>query len=457
MLYLMASLVALMVLVLCKGEKVKSYQSVVDSCYDALESHLCEGKKWGLPFHFYRPSLEKYSPDQWLWDSGAHMIVWSHKNATNSILDLRTMLQFQQADGRIPEQIFWGERDAQGDLNILKQYSNTQFTDITQMPVLPYSLRSIYNQTHDKAVLKEFLYPLVNYFKWWRAVRDKGDGLVFVIHNWESGLDATPAYDPAFHTYITDVNDITWSHLYPKFHQLIHTYKLKYNWDMDAILNRETAEDLQGNFDTWFFVKDLAVNCVYASGWQLLADMAAELGDVETQTYCMSQYKISRDVIISKMYSPVQGHFNTLYVDTDGVEKMSVANTVQNLFPLLLHDLPSEHVESIVRMVQDPRKFNTPFAIPTVSFDDPQFEPTFEADLMWRGPVWGFTNWFVLEGLALHGQFDAANAVVDKWIKLADMSGIYEQYNPLTGEALGAVGLGMSTLVCDYIQRYGLV
>ena len=59
--------------------------------------------------------------------------------------------------------------------------------DTTQMPVLPYSLRSIYQASGDKEHLKEFLYPLVNYFKWWRNTRDSGDGLITAIHNWETG------------------------------------------------------------------------------------------------------------------------------------------------------------------------------------------------------------------------------------------------------------------------------
>jgi hypothetical protein len=34
-------------------------------------------------------------------------------------------------------------------------------------------------------------------------------------------------------------------------------------------------------------------------------------------------------------------------------------------------------------------------------------------------------------------------------------SGVYEQYHPLTGEGFGAVGLGMSSLVVDWIYRLG--
>lgn len=48
-----------------------------------------------MKFHFYRPGLEKYGPYQWLWDSAFHMITWSRINVTNSILDIKTMLQKQ--------------------------------------------------------------------------------------------------------------------------------------------------------------------------------------------------------------------------------------------------------------------------------------------------------------------------------------------------------------------------
>jgi len=79
------------------------------------------------------------------------------------------------------------------------------------MPVLPFSLRAIYEQSQDKQVLTEFLYPLIEYFNWWRQTRDvDDDGLVAAIHNWETGLDASPAYDPAFNVYITDVNKTSW-------------------------------------------------------------------------------------------------------------------------------------------------------------------------------------------------------------------------------------------------------
>lgn len=276
------------------------------------------------------------------------------------------------------------------------------------------------------------------------------------MHNWESGFDATPAYDPAFHVMVTEVNRTAWARLYPKFHQLLKTYKYQYDWDVAAVLARQTAPEAPGQFANWFVVKDVAVNSVYAAGWRILGDLAAELGDTATQQRCEQQYEVSRSAILRKLWIPAQGHFNTIFVDYDGSEQASVANTVQNLFPLLLPDLPADKVQLLAAQLADESKFATPFAIPTVARDDPQFCATFEADLMWRGPVWGFTNWFVLEGLGEHGQWALQGAILDKWVKLVQLAGINEDYNPLTGEALGAEGLGMSTLVCDYIFRYDM-
>ena len=200
------------------------YDDVIQLCYNALEAHLCEGTKWGLPFRFYRPSLQKYSPDQWLWDSGAHMIVWSHRNATNAVLDMRTMLQMQQPDGFVPEEIFWGPRTQQEDDKIRIQYSNSKFSDITQMPVLPFSLRAIFAASGDASVVQEFLPKLVRYFQGWRNTRDSGDGLVSIIHNWESGLDASPAYDEMFHVNVTRVDKRSFWEMYPKFVELAISY-----------------------------------------------------------------------------------------------------------------------------------------------------------------------------------------------------------------------------------------
>jgi len=81
------------------GSAMMTNDELITNITKTLESHLLNGTKWGMPYHFYRPGLVKYGPDQWLWDSSFHMIAWSHINATNSVLDMRTMLQMQKPSG----------------------------------------------------------------------------------------------------------------------------------------------------------------------------------------------------------------------------------------------------------------------------------------------------------------------------------------------------------------------
>lgn len=40
-------------------QNTSTVPQIVSTAYDFLESHQLTGTKWGLPFHFYRPSLQK--------------------------------------------------------------------------------------------------------------------------------------------------------------------------------------------------------------------------------------------------------------------------------------------------------------------------------------------------------------------------------------------------------------
>jgi hypothetical protein len=64
-------------LALNEKSRADTLSNIVDQCYSYLESHLCEGEKWGFNYHFYRPSIDKYSADQWLWDSGMYAYLSS--------------------------------------------------------------------------------------------------------------------------------------------------------------------------------------------------------------------------------------------------------------------------------------------------------------------------------------------------------------------------------------------
>lgn len=360
------------------------------------------------------------------------------------------MLQFQLDDGRIPQQINWRHKKRLTDPLKPRLYSNNEYNDLTQMPVLPYSLRSIYEATGNVTYLRELVPPLVKYFRWWKTTRDlDSTGVVTILHPWESGLDLTPAYDPALGVSPPSRARPMWSEIYPQLIQLALSYRWRYSWDHSAILSR--TEPALGPFN-WFKVQDIAVNCVYASGWGILGDLASKF-DESLADECYANQNHSEAGILSTLFSKEAGHFVTGYKDKKNEQRFHAVRTVQMLFPLLLSRITSDQVSTIVEYLTDATEFWTEYPIPSVSRAEPEYNAIQNTDLLWRGPTWGFTNWFVMEGLHKHGQTEALNQLMDRWIAMAEKGGIWEMNNPQTAVGYGAEGLGMSVLIVDWMKR----
>ena len=224
-------------------------------------------------------------------------------------------------------------------------------------------------------------------------------------------------------------------------------------------------------FKSWFRVQDIAVNSVYASGWGILGDLASYY-DTELAQECYINQRYSEQAIVTHMYDPETRRFHHLWQGQDGIQRHHSVKTVQCLFPLLLSpsSLPSEALDEILRLLRDEQEFGTPYMIPTVSRAEAEFNPVADTLLLWRGPIWGFTNWFIMEGLEKHNQRyprsefqcrltirDDVTMIMNKWVKMVTRHGIWEHYNPETGLGYGAEGLGMSCLIVDWMARLEMV
>ncbi len=418
----------------------RNVEELVEAAYEYLESHLVSGERWGMNYRFYKPANTKYGAYQWLWDSAFHMMIWSHRTPENAIKDLRSMLQFQQPNGFIPEMIFWSEKsflDKLGDRFL--GYSNPKYTDISQMPMLAYSLREIWNSTKDLDLLKELLPKLVHYQEWWDNERDPdGDGLISIIHGWESGLDASPLYDEPY-----GVKEPGFKQLYPKFLKLLRTYRKKAKWDQKVILQKG-----------WFNVEDVGVCAIYADNWDVLGTLAEEYDNIIAQK-CHTKSKEYRERILSKCWNEEHNQFISYYHKED--EEFPIyKETIQSLFPLVFTDLPKDIEQKLVAKLRDPNKFGTKYPIPTTAVSESEFNPL-DSRLMWRGPTWPNTNVFVMEGLLKQGENELANEILDKWIEMHLNNGIYEYHNPLTGEAEGQEGLGMANSIVHILHKMNRV
>jgi glycogen debranching enzyme len=183
---------------------------------------------------------------------------------------------------------------------------------------------------------------------------------------------------------------------------MYHSDPSDLGWNQKSILSRPRAPCFLP-FKAWFRVQDIAVNSVYASGWGILGELASKFNQTVAGE-CYRNQATAEKAIMQHMYNPETRRFHHLWHAQDGTQQRHTVRTIQTLFPLLLNSIPLEAINEIIRLLEDPNEFGTNFMIPTVSKAEMEYNPVADTLLLWRGPVWGFTNWFVMEGLEKHGK-----------------------------------------------------
>ncbi|KAI9331029.1 Six-hairpin glycosidase-like protein [Zopfochytrium polystomum] len=414
-----------------------THATQIYSAYSYLQRQANKGTaNSGSPYYFTQPSLFKYGAGQWLWDSCGAIIANTHRNVDDAITEFRTLMAAQVANGMVPEEISWPSGSG---------------NSVSQMPTIPWALQTIFNNTGDVTFLKEQVPKVAAYLDWWRNTRDLGDGLVVTVHPWETGIDASPAYDAAWHFTPTGSDLVDYPILYLKFPELQSYYANTWNNNYTAILARQSAESsITAN---WFVVQDIAINTLVAAGWGVLGDLASQYDPVQAAKY-YAKNAAHEAAIKSRMWDASLKRFVTTFKDQDGSFKSSSVQTIQSLFPLLLRSLTSDQRSAIIADIIDPNKFWTAYPFPSVSKAESTYHPKYVYNLLWRGPSWGFTNWFVVHALLTTGNRpDIASAAVDRWAAAISVNGVWEMWNPDTGVGYGAEGLGMSSTFVDALYR----
>jgi len=113
--------------------------------------------------------------------------------------------------------------------------------------------------------------------------------------------------------------------------------------------------------------------------------------------------------------------------------------------PLWANIASDEQALTVAEVIKDTTRFNTYVPFPTFQANRPEFDPV---KGYWRGPVWLDQVMFAVEGLRNYHWDNLADELLLKFINHADgmrnNKPIYENYNPLTGEPLGAMNFSWS-------------
>jgi len=307
---------------------------------------------------------------------------------------------------------------------------------ITQPPVLAEAIRMVYQKTQNISFLRRVITPVQNYFEWLHQERNEkisGDGLITVIHPWETGMDLLPIWD-----HIHKIKRFFTLRTALWLSKIIKEYN-KIKWDIEKIQELNL-----------FLVKDVAFNSIYILNLYALSDLCNILGDNSQSEIYHSRAKIAQKALEKKCWDPETEFF---YSITSLEDNFLPELTISGLFPICL-EIPSQKLHNLInKYLMNEDQFWLPFPIPCVAKSSPHFNPKGSSLILWRGPVWVNCNWYLAKGLQKHGFTDLSNIIIQKTCELIERSGFREQYNPFTGKGYGAHNFGWSTLIVDLLEK----
>lgn len=374
---------------------------------DVLERSWREGRRSdGVPFAYTCPSPGHY-PWQWYWDSCFTAIVWRRFDPARARRELESLLAAQREDGFIGHTIFWREPlRFPRSLFYNRVHRGDPMTSSIQPPLLAWAWRIAVGDPAEVPAL-------ARHHAWLAEHRDlEGDGLLWIVQPDESGLDASPQFDPIWGRR---------AHSTLAFPLLVRR-------------NRRLGYDLRR--------------------------IAAAGGPVVLEVFTNVLYNLSRQALglpsltgelIARTYDERRGLFSPRAYPDPG---RPLPVTIAALSPLALPDLPEAIGRRLVEEhLLDPARFWLPVAPASVSAREPRFSLDDRSRIgmrrYWRGPTWVNAAWLVWLGLRRLGYAEAAASLAGRLAATVSRQGLREYYHPYTGAGMGAIDFGWSSLILE--------
>ncbi|MUI56034.1 alpha-glucosidase [Aliivibrio fischeri] len=451
------------------------------------------GAAGAMQFDSVTPSVTArwFSGNQtWPWDTWKQAYAMAHFNPEVAKDNIRAMFAYQiQADdavrpwdkGFIPDLVAYNTSPERGG-------DGGNWNERNTKPSLAaWAVMEVYKTTEDKAWLEEMYPKLVAYHDWWLrnrdnngngvpeygASRDKahntdnGDMLFTVEHgskkeelagldkyqkiiksgnydhieipaqtaaSWESGRDDAAAFG------FIDKEQLD---------AYVKNGGKRSDWEVKFAQNRDKNGTLLG----YSLLQESVDQASYMySDNQYLAEMADILGKTsEAKDFREKADKLA-NYINTCMFDEGTGFFYDIRIEdkplTNGCAGKPIVERgkgPEGWSPLFNKAATQSHADSVVKVMKDPKEFNTYVPLGTAALTSPAFGP----DIYWRGRVWVDQFYFGLKGMESYDYRDdavqMASAFFDHADGLVGDDPIRENYNPLTGDQQGAPNFSWSS------------
>lgn len=412
---------------------------------------------------YTRPSPLLY-PHQWNWDSGFIAIGYSTYDQTKAQTEVESLFNAQWKNGMVPHIVFnpdvpegyfpgaefWESHRSE---NAPDRYHTS---GITQPPIHATAVLCIHERAHDKekahAFLEEMYPKLVASHRFFYEERDpKKEGLVYIRHPWESGLDNSPNWDIPLKKISTkglprykrkDLEKGVPSEQrptdndYDRYIYLLELFK-KHDYNEADIADKCP-----------FLIQDTLFNSILLQADHDLVKIGEILGEDTSEISAWE--KKTKKAINQKLWHSEHGIYDDFDFKSD---KMIEIDTATGFIPLYA-GAPSKSQARRLYDFLDSKSFcsihnDSCFSVPNYNMEGEYFEPV----NYWRGPIWININWMLQKGLQRYGFDDKARSVRADILELVRRFGFHEYFDPLKGKGYGSKDFSWTaSLLLDIIH-----
>ena len=374
-------------------------------------------------------------PFQWNWDSCLTALGQRHYDEARAWTEIETLFAHQWPDGMVPHIVFHAHDDGYfPGPDVWRTGRPVPTSGITQPPVAGFAVRRLFEGCRDRDMARvraAALLPTIDaWHHWFYQMRDpQGEGLVAILHPWESGRDNSVDWDLAFERVPTDgIDPYTrrdtqhadaaqrpTKDQYDRYLWLVQHFR-SLGWD-NAKLHDASP----------FQVIDPGFNAILIRSSMDLAALADMLGN----SVIAERNRKSAEAGLAGLES-LWSDRHGQYLCRDRVTGQLIDSaSIGGLLPAFAA-IPPARLASIAETIER-QAAKARFLVPS---HDPT-DPRFEAMRYWRGPAWLVTNYMIADGAASNGGEALADRIIQSSLELIEQSGFAEYYDPFTAAPCG--------------------
>lgn len=374
-------------------------------------------------------------PYQWNWDSAFVALGFAEFDRDRAWREIETLVSGQWEDGMIPHIIF--HQDDPGYFpgpSVWATGKTPATSGITQPPVLASIVRKLWEDegadpAHPR--MQAMYAACLMSHRWFHRFRDpKGNGLVMVTHNWETGRDNSSEWDDALAR--VDTSNVG-------------SYQRRDTGHVDAAM-RPT----QNEYDRYVAILQFGRNC----GWdhRKIADngpfrmidvgMSMELLRANRDLLVLAQ-ALDDQAAVAELEARIalsEAGMDWLWNEQAGAYCSRDATTgessglVTNASFLAFYagvGNSAQHARLIAALERMTR--SATYLVPSLEAGS----RAYDHKRYWRGPIWLVVSYMVAQGLTEAGHGEWAERIRHDSGRLIEESGFYESFSPEDGSGSG--------------------